>query len=478
VGWSVAWPHQGARARAGWKGKVKTGSEYLASIQDGRMVYFQGARVEDVTVAPGLREPAAEVARGYDRFFDPTPGSYHPMFEIPRSSEDLRARIKMVFEADFTAFNSAACLALLGVGDVLRKADPVYVDRIARFVDRCRTEDLRVAEVISDAKGDRSLPPSRQADPDAYLRVVERRSDGVVVNGAKLHITAAPFVHELVVMPTKRMKAGDEDYTIAFSIPANSPGISMVAVSHAPMGDDVRHFPVSGKFAIPQALVVFDHVFVPHEAIFLNGEIELSATIAHSLGLWERLSGLAQMAEHADMLTGLAHLISEANGVPRAPHIADTIAQMAIYATITRANLEASLTHADRTDDGMVKPNELYINAGKYYAAAEYLLMVRHLHDIAGASVVTSPSMADLDNPDIGAFVEKYMKGVEGVEARSRMALFHAIRDLTADVLAGWHLGSNISAGGGLMAQRLVTRNQYDMANADRLARLAAGLDS
>jgi 4-hydroxybutyryl-CoA dehydratase/vinylacetyl-CoA-Delta-isomerase len=223
-------------------------------------------------------------------------------------------------------------------------------------------------------------------------------------------------------------------------------------------------------------MVVFDHVFVPDDAIFLNGEIELSAAIAHSLGLWERLSGLAQMAEHADMLTGLAHLISEANGVSRAPHVADIIAHMAMYATITRANLEASLTQAEITEDGMAKPNELYVNAGKYYAASEYVLMVRHLHDVAGASVVTSPTMADLDNPDIGPFVEKYMKGAQGFESAHRMALFHAIRDLTADVLAGWHLGSNISAGGGLMAQRLVTRNQYDMQAADRLGWRAAGL--
>jgi 4-hydroxybutyryl-CoA dehydratase/vinylacetyl-CoA-Delta-isomerase len=154
------------------------------------------------------------------------------------------------------------------------------------------------------------------------------------------------------------------------------------------------------------------------------------------------------------------------------------IAEMAIYATITRANLEASLTHAAPTESGMVKPNELYINAGKYYAAAEYLLMVRHLHDIAGASVITSPTMADLENPEIGAFVEKYMRGAEGVGGHYRMALFHAIRDLTADALAGWHLGANISAGGGLMAQRLVTRHQYDMKAAERLGLRAAGLDS
>jgi 4-hydroxybutyryl-CoA dehydratase/vinylacetyl-CoA-Delta-isomerase len=465
-----------AQRSMGRKGGVKTGKEYLASIRDGRRVYLRGSPVHDVTSEPGLREPASEIADGYDRYYQAGDGAFHPMFEIPRSSADLRERVKMVFQADFTAFNSAACLALLGASDDLGAVDPIYPQRIQAFVDRCRGDDLRMAEVISDAKGDRSLPPSRQADPDAYLRVVERRADGVVVNGAKLHITAAPLVHELVVMPTKRMKPGDEDYTIAFAIPVNTPGVSMVAVSHAPLGEDVRHFPVSGRYAIPQALVVFDHVFVPNEAIFLNGEIELSATIAHSLGLWERLSGLAQMAEHADMLTGLAHLISQANGVAKAPHITDMIAQMAIYATITRANLEASLTHAERTPSGMVKPNELYVNAGKYYAAAEYVLMVRHLHDIAGASVVTSPSMADLDNPEIGPFVAKYLQGAEGADARYRMSLFHAIRDLTADALAGWHLGSNISAGGGLMAQRMVTRHQYDMSAAVALARRAAGL--
>ena len=127
---------------------MKTGKDYLTSLRDGRQVYVHGARVDDVTTAPGLREPAEEIARGYDRFFDPAPGAYHPMFEVPRSAEDLRARIKMVFEADFTAFNSAACLALLGARGALRTADPVYVDRIERFVARCRAQDVLAVPIL------------------------------------------------------------------------------------------------------------------------------------------------------------------------------------------------------------------------------------------------------------------------------------------------------------------------------------------
>ena len=99
---------------------MKTGKDYLASLQDGRRVYMHGRRIEDVTSEPGLEEPAHEIARGYDRYFKPGSDAYHPMFEVPRSSDDLRSRIKMVFQADFTAFNSAACLALLGARDALR----------------------------------------------------------------------------------------------------------------------------------------------------------------------------------------------------------------------------------------------------------------------------------------------------------------------------------------------------------------------
>jgi 4-hydroxybutyryl-CoA dehydratase/vinylacetyl-CoA-Delta-isomerase len=453
---------------------MRTGKEYLTSVQDGRVVYLRGRRVDDVTTEPGLAEPAAEVASGYDRFFSEEPGAFHPMFEIPRSTEDLRARIEMLFEADFTAFNSAACLALLSAADELADADRRYVENIERFAVHCRTADVRMAEVVSDAKGDRSRRPSEQADPDVYLRVVDRRDDGIIVSGAKLHITAAPLVHELVVMPTKRMKPGDEAYAVAFAVPVDAPGISMVVVSHAPLGEDTRHYPVSGPYAIPQALVVFDRVFVPSERVFLDGEVAYSATIAHALGLWERLSGLASMAQHGDLLTGLAQLISEANGVSKASHIADQIAEMATYATIARANLEAALARAVPTRGGLMRPDELYINAGKYYAAAHYLDMVRHLHDIAGASVITSPSVADLEHPEIGPAVARFMGGAEGYDAAERMALFHAIRDLTADALGGFHLGANISAGGGLMAQRLVTRARYDMERARRLARAAA----
>jgi 4-hydroxybutyryl-CoA dehydratase/vinylacetyl-CoA-Delta-isomerase len=121
-------------------------------------------------------------------------------------------------------------------------------------------------------------------------------------------------------------------------------------------------------------------------------------------------------------------------------------------------------------------PNELYTNAGKYTGAASYNLMVRHLHDIAGGAIVTAPSIADLENPEVGHLARQYMGTRADVDGEYRTRLFHAIRDLTADALGGWHHVTNLQSGGGLFAQKLVTRKNYDIERARALALKAAGL--
>jgi 4-hydroxybutyryl-CoA dehydratase/vinylacetyl-CoA-Delta-isomerase len=216
---------------------------------------------------------------------------------------------------------------------------------------------------------------------------------------------------------------------------------------------------------------------VPYERVFLDGETAYAAVFAHSLGLWERLGGLAAMADQADMLVGFAQLISEANGLSRESHVKEKISEMLIHATLVRAALEAAIAHCEVTPDGAAFPNELYTNAGKYQGAANYNLMVRHLHDIGGGAILTTPTIADLENADVGPLAKKYLSTGPDVDGEYRARLFHAIRDLTADSYGGWHAVTNIQSGGGLYAQRIVTRKFYDMDHAKHLALQAAGLE-
>jgi len=310
-----------------------------------------------------------------------------------------------------------------------------------------------------------------------YTHVVDRTRDGVVIRGAKLHITGASFGHDLMVMPTKNMKPGEEEYAITCAVPVSSPGVKIVNTTYAPRHPDSRHFPHSDGHHMPDGFVIFDDVFVPTERVFLDGETAYAAVFAHSLGLWERLGGLAAMADQADMLVGFAQLISEANGLAREGHVREKISEMLIHATLVRAALEAAIAHCEVTPDGTAFPNELYTNAGKYHGAANYSLMVRHLHDIAGGAVLTTPTVADIENPDVGPLVRKYMSTGPDVDGAYRARLFHAIRDLTADSYGGWHTVTNIQAGGGLYAQRIVTRKYYDMDHAKHLALQAARLE-
>jgi 4-hydroxybutyryl-CoA dehydratase/vinylacetyl-CoA-Delta-isomerase len=455
---------------------VKTSQQYLDSLDDGRRVYFQGAEVKDLTEHWAFRTGAEVVGAGYDLYHSPEPGSYHPMYKLPRSPQELRERIDLLENSDFTASLSAGILAMLTVTEIAPDIKAKYGANIDNFLELVRNDDLRVAQVITDAKGDRTLSAGKQDDPDLYLRVVERREDGVVVRGAKFHITGGPLTHELVTIPTKRMKPGEEDYAIAFSVPINSPGVHLICSSYAPQGDDVRHYPVSSLEAMPEAMVVYDDVFVPHDRIFLNGEVEHSGSFAHALGLWERISGLADMAARADLLVGAAQLVAEANGTERIAHIKDKIAELCIYATMTRAGVEAALWNTETLGSGLSVPSELYTNAAKYYAAVGYHQAIQQVQDIAGGTIVTAPSMADLESPIIGPYIEKYLRTKVGIDARRRLAIFHLLRDITADAFGGWHLVANLQSGGGLLAQRVVTRKHYDMDHAKALAVEAAGL--
>ena len=454
-----------------------TGSDYIASLDDGRSTYFDGRAVPDLLAEPAFETPIRAIAAGYDRHYSPAAGATNPLVVAPRSSDELRERATVVHTMDLAlAVTYGSLMTLLTAAPRMRGVDPIYKERLEAYVDDATHRDIRIAECITDAKGNRTLPPSQQDDPDVYVRVVARRSDGVVIRGAKLHISAASLVHDLMVMPTKAMKPGEEDYSVACAVPVNSPGVHVVNTTYHPRLPDTRHFPVSSVHSMPDGFVVFDDVFVPHERVFLDGETANATVFAHALGLWERLGGVTAMVTQADQLVGLAQLIAEANGLARVSHVRDKIDEMLIHATLLRAGLEAALSRAHATPEGYYYPDELFTNAAKYQGAAQFHLMVRHLHDIAGGAVLTAPSLGDLEHPEVGPYVDKYMRTMDGVSAEDRLRLFHTIRDLTADAYGGWHLVTNLQSGGGLFAQRIVARKHYDMQRAKDLAREAAGL--
>jgi 4-hydroxybutyryl-CoA dehydratase/vinylacetyl-CoA-Delta-isomerase len=464
---------------------LKTAAEYVASLRDGRVTYWDGERIDDITSHPRFRVPIAVASRDYDyadrkvaelrSFTTEDGGKAHRIYQIPMSETDLAQRVELMYHTSIVGLVSGVYMALMSVKDAVAKVNPQYAVNIEAMYRYARDNDLRAAEVITDAKGDRKRKAHEQDDPDLYLRIVKRSNEGIVVRGAKLHITAASLCHELVVMPTKGMRQDETDYAVSFSIPVNTPGVKIINRSFAPAELNAFDYPASAHHSIPEGFVIFDDVFVPWERVFLAGEVQLASLFAQSLGLWERTGGLVEAVRMSQIFVGLAQLVSEHQGKERDPIVQNSVSELINYAEMLRMSLDYACRHYERTPSGMIHPNVLAVNVAKYYYAANYHQTVRYLHDVSGGLVITLPLEADLRNEESGKYLRKYLKSVPGAEAETRMRVYNLIRDLTADAYGGWQFVVALQAGGGLNAQRIMMHRTYDMAGARAKALAAAG---
>jgi 4-hydroxybutyryl-CoA dehydratase/vinylacetyl-CoA-Delta-isomerase len=465
---------------------LKTPAEYIDSLRDGRVTYWDGERIDDITTHRKFQTPIAVACGDYD-YANPSRREVmtyrtdegetaHRVFQIPRSEADLEKRVELMHDMSIVGGVTGVFMALMSVKDAVAEVNPQYADNIERMYRYVRDNDLRAAEVITDPKGDRSRRAHEQDDPDLYVRIVSRSDEGIVVRGAKLHITAASLVHELVVMPTKGMRQDETDYAVSFSIPVNAKGVSIINRSFAAPELNEFDYPASGHHSMPEGFVVFDDVFVPWDRVFLAGEVQLASRLAQSLGLWERTGGLVGAVGTSRLFVGLAQLVTEMQGKERDAICMNTIAELICYAEMLRMSLDYACKNYETTPSGMIHPNSLAVNTSKYYYAANYHDAVKRLHDLAGGLVLTLPSEADLRNEASGRYIRKYLATKPSVDVETRMRVYNLIRDLTADAYGGWHLVVALQAGGGLSAQRVMMNRIYDMAGAKAAALAAAGV--
>ena len=465
---------------------LKTPEAYVESLRDGRVTYWGGEKIDDITASPRFATPIANTARDYAydapgrevlSYETEDGGRAHRIFQIPRTEADLAKRVELMQSISMGTAVTGVFMALMSVKDQVAEVSPLYAENIERMYRFCRDNDLRGAEVITDPKGDRKRRAHEQDDPDLYVRIVERRNDGIVVRGAKLHISAASLVHELVVMPTKGMRQDEADYAVSFSIPVNAPGVKIINRSFAPPGElNAFDYPASAHHNCPEGFVIFDDVFVPWERVFLAGESRLASRLAQSLGLWERTGGVIEAVRQSRLFVGLAQLVSEMQGKDDDPVVQSTIAELIAYAEMLRMSLDFACRNFETTASGMVHPNILAINTAKYYYASKFHEMVRNLHDLGGGLILTLPSEADFRHPETGPYMRKYLSTKPSVKVEDRMRVYNLIRDLTADAYGGWNLVVALQAGGGLTAQRSMMNRTYDMAAARSLALSMAGV--
>jgi len=476
---------------------LRTPEQFRNSLKDGRVVYYKGRRVEDVTAHPVLKIGVDSSAVDYELAENPefrglavlqTPEGepYSRFFLAPRSPEDLLKRRKLCETGSRICFGfppfakeggSDAVNALAVIAAHCDAASgTAYAQRVEAFRRHLMREDLSISITMTDVKGDRSLRPSEQADPDLYVRKVRRAEGGIIVRGAKAHITTAPYTNEFCVLPTRAMSEADKDYAVAFAIPANTPGIRIIARS-GPWEEGTVDYPVSNSASMVEGLVVFDDVFIPDDRVFLDGEWKFAGPLAAMFSNYHRVTAAAYKYPFAELLVGAAQLAAEANGIERVAHVRDKIAWLVMYAESILAISEASCYKAVQDPlTGMVYPDPVMGNASKFFFADNYHQAVKAVQDIAGGIVATVPSEHDWRNPETRADVEKYMAGSRKVSAEERFKIIHLVKDLVASEMGGFWEVTSLHAEGSLAAERLGTYAHADLPRYRAAARRAAGL--
>lgn len=477
---------------------LMTGEQYIESIRQLKLqVYMFGEKIEHPTDHPILRPSLNSVRMTYDLAQNPeyqdlmtaispeTGERINRFTHIHRSTEDLVKKVKMQrLLGQQTAACFQRCVGMDAFNAVYstsyeidKKYGTCYHENFKKFMLYCQTNDLTVDGAMTDPKGDRGLSPHEQADPDLFLRVVERRPDGIVVRGAKAHQTGALNSHEIIVMPTQSMKPEDKDYAVSFAVPADAPGIYMIIGRQS---CDTRKLEGSeidvgnAEFGGVEALVIFDDVFVPQDRVFMDGESEYAGVLVERFAGYHRQSYGGCKVGVGDVLIGAAAVAADYNGVSKASHVKDKLIEMThLNETLYCCGIACS-SEGTQTESGNYIIDLLLANICKQNVTRFPYEIARLAEDIAGGLMVTAPSEADLRDAKLGPVIEKYLKGVNTLSTENRLRILRLIENLTLGTAAVGYRTESMHGAGSPQAQRIMIARQGNLSAKKELARRLA----
>jgi 4-hydroxybutyryl-CoA dehydratase / vinylacetyl-CoA-Delta-isomerase len=477
---------------------MKTDLEYIESLRGRKMeIYYLGRRIEDPVEHPAFRPHINAAALTYahrphsPEFEELITARSHLTGElinrfthIHQNPEDLVRKVKLLRAiAEHTGSCFQRCVGLDALNalyvvtyEMDAQLGTDYHERLLSFLRYVQAEDLMCAGAMTDPKGDRSLSPGDQPDPDQFLHVVERRADGIVVRGAKVHQTGVINSHEIIVMPTTGLKPGEGDYAVAFAIPVDTRGLLYVFGRQT---NDTRKEEGcidqgNARYGIVggEALVVFEDVFVPWERVFLCGETQFAGPLVETFASYHRQNYGGCKAGWADVLIGGAALLADYQGVGKASHIRNKLTEMVQLTETLYCCSIACSAQGKSTASGACFVDPLLANVTKLNVTLNIYEIARLAQDIAGGLLATLPSEQDLKDPRVGPYVEKYYSGKQGVATEARLRVARLVENMSG----GTALVESMHGAGSPQAQKIMVQRQANLPQKVRWAMRLAGI--
>ena len=471
---------------------IRTGEEYIESLKGRDLkVYLFGELVKEPVSHPMIRPSINAVARTYDLAVEEeelassqssiSGERVNRFLHIAESAEDLVLQNKMqrkLGQLTGTCFQRCVGMDALNslhstTFEIDEKHETKYHERLLEFIKMVQHENLVIGGAMTDMKGDRSLTPSEQEDPDLFLHIVDRDDKGVYVTGAKAHQTGTINSHWMIVMPTMRLLENDKDYAIVGALPVDAPGLTYIygrqscdTRSMEPGDIDVGNSEYGGQ----ETMVIFDRVFIPNEMIFMDGEYEFASMLVERFTCYHRRSYVCKTGL-GDVLIGAAAAIAEYNGVPKVSHIKDKIIEMThLNESIYAAGIAASY-QSHKMKSGVFLNDDMLANVCKHNVTRLPYELARLAQDVAGGILVTLPSEAEFRSAETGPLLKKYLKGKSGIEVENRMRILRLIENMTMGRNAVGYLTESMHGAGSPQAQRIQIARQMQLGYKKQLAK-------
>ncbi|MBU1206367.1 MAG: 4-hydroxybutyryl-CoA dehydratase [Proteobacteria bacterium] len=475
---------------------IKTFPEYLESLRKLKpTAYMFGARVENVVDNPRIRGGINSTGATYElanleKYRDllttisPFTGERINRFTLPpQSIEDLVARVKInrILGAYVGTCHQRCtgldCLSALSIVtfDLDQKYGTHYYDRFLEFLQYMQKNDFTANASVTDVKGDRSLNPHEQPDKDLYLRVVDKQKKGIVVRGAKGHQTGSLSSHELIVLPTRALGKGDEEYAVALAIPSDTQGVIHVVGRNSLDTRELEGVDCGNiRYSKYCPTVIYNDVFVPWERVFMCGEVDFSGELVNRFSAFHRQSHGGCKSGKIDVMTGAALLMMDYNGSAKVTHLREKIVDMIHKAeTLYGCSLAASY-EGKKEPSGTYFINSVLANASKIHEGRDMAESIRLLIDITGGYVADLPSDRDFQNPEIGGLLKKYLQGAAGIPVEDRVKMLRLVEKLameSADTISDLH------GGGSPAAHRVTIMRESDVESRKKSAKRLAGIE-
>jgi len=370
--------------------------------------------------------------------------------------------------------------------DKQNKGETQYHENFKKWLLKFQQEDLVAAGAQTDVKGDRSKRPAEQPDPDMYVHVVEKKKDGIIVAGCKVHISEASVSDELLVMPTRALRPEDKDYAVSFAVPADYEGVTQVVTIHNYRKRE--HFPRGFQGGGTDSYLIFDDVFVPWERVFLCGENNHGGALALLFGLFHRHSYSGCKPAIGDITTGTAALAAEYNNIAKASHVRHKLAELIMVTELGyAAGYTASALGGTKVympgyglipyGPGNYIPNSIYCNVGRCITGENVFREAEIITDICGGIPATFPHEGDFINPKYKDKLYKYITRNPKIAPENAAQFWRFVGDGLCSATGGIALVGGYHGGGSPVMEQIAITTQYDIEARKTMVKKIAGID-